>query len=184
MINFFGQYWWVFLIRGIVALLLGLMALFTPGIAFASLIIFLGAYLFVDGLFSIIAAFAARKSLKDWGWYLISGITGILIGLITFYHPFATATAVIYLIAFWALIAGIAEIFMAIRLSKIIRGEGWYIFGGALTILFGMLILTNPIAGAITITMLFGLYALVIGIMLISLSMRLRRRHKQHPTLI
>ncbi|PZF74373.1 HdeD family acid-resistance protein [Taibaiella soli] len=184
MINFFSQYWWMFLLRGVIALLLGLLALFAPGVTFTSLIIFLGAYLFIDGIFSVLSALGARKTLKDWPWYLLSGITGIVIGLITFYHPFATATAVIYMIAFWSLIAGLVEITMAIRLARMIKGEGWYILGGALTILFGILILTNPIAGAITITMLFGIYAVMIGIMLISLSMRLRKRHNHHTSIV
>jgi len=184
MINFISRYWWMFLVRGVVALLLGLMALLVPDIAFASLIIFLGAYLFIDGIFSVMAAISARKTLKDWNWYLLSGITGILIGLITFYHPFATATAVIYMIAFWSLVAGLVEIAVAIRMARVIKGEGWYILGGALTILFGILLITNPIAGAITLTMLFGIYAIAIGVMLLSLSMRLRKRYKEHTPVL
>lgn len=181
MMNFFSRYWWVFLVRGLFAVLLGLMALLMPGITFTTIIIFLGAYLFIDGIFSVTAAIGARKTISNWGWFLASGIAGILIGLLTFYNPFATAAVLMYMIAFWALVAGVAEIAVAIRLRKEIQGEGWYIIGGLLTILFGISIFMNPVAGAITITIIFGAYALVWGITLISLGLRLRRKQKHIP---
>lgn len=174
--RFFSEYWWIFLLRGIFGVILGLMALLMPGVTFTTLIIFLGAYLLIDGIFSIVAAINARKTMDSWGWYLASGLLGIIVGLLTFRNPFATALALLYLIAFWVLIAGIVEIVMAIRLRKEIRGEGWYIVGGLLTIIFGILILVNPIAGALTLTMIFGIYALVFGILLIYLSFQLKKR--------
>ncbi|NML21763.1 HdeD family acid-resistance protein [Pseudoflavitalea sp. G-6-1-2] len=174
--RFFSEYWWIFLLRGIFGVILGLLALFMPGVTFTTLIIFLGAYLLIDGIFSIVAAINARKTMDNWGWYLASGLLGIIVGLLTFRNPFATALALLYLIAFWVLIAGIVEIVMAIRLRKEIKGEGWYIVGGLLTIIFGILILVNPIAGALTLTMIFGIYALIFGIMLIYLSLQLKKR--------
>ena len=174
--RFFSEYWWIFLLRGIFGVILGLLALFMPGVTFTTLIIFLGAYLLVDGIFSIVAAINARKKLDSWGWYLASGILGILVGLLTFSNPFATALALLYLVAFWVIVAGIIEVVMAIRLRKEIKGEGWYIAGGVLTVIFGILILMNPIAGALTLTMIFGIYALIFGIMLIYLSVQLKKR--------
>ena len=174
--RFFSEYWWIFLLRGIFGVILGLLALFMPGVTFTTLIIFLGAYLLVDGIFSIVAAINARKTIDSWGWYLASGILGIVVGLLTLSNPFATGLAVLYLIAFWVIVAGLIEMVMAIRLRKEIKGEGWYIVGGLLTITFGVLILVNPIAGALTLTMIFGIYALVFGVMLIYLSFQLKRR--------
>lgn len=180
--QFFSQYWWIFVMRGVFGVILGLMALFMPGVTFTTLIIFLGAYLLIDGIFSIIAAINARKHLDAWGWYLASGIFSVIVGIITFYSPFATALALLYFIAFWVIIAGLIEIIIAIRLRKEIKGEGWYILGGLITTVFGVLILINPIAGALTLTMIFGVYALIFGIMLIYLGIKLkqRRTHRQH----
>ncbi|MEX6689156.1 HdeD family acid-resistance protein [Danxiaibacter flavus] len=181
--HLFSQYWWLFVLRGVFAIILGLIALFAPGAAFATLILFLGVFLFVDGIFSVVSAISSRRTNPDWGWLLFSGITGIVVGIIMFYHPFATAAALIYFIAFWTLVAGIAEIAIAIRLRKSITGEGWYIFGGILTILFGILLLRNPFVGILSIMIIFAIYAIMFGVMLISLGMRLRKRYKQHPTI-
>lgn len=175
----FSHYWWLFLLRGIFAIGLGLLLLFRPVAAFTGLIVFLGAYMFVDGIFSVIAAISSRKTTASWVWMLVSGLFGILIGILTFRNPFATATALLYLVAFWALIIGIAEIALAIRLRRQIRGEGWYIVAGVLTILFSLMVFFFPVAGALTLATIFGFYALLIGGMLIALSLRLRRRREK-----
>lgn len=178
-----SHYWWIFLLRGITALLIGLLALFAPGVTFTSLVIFLGAFMFIDGILSIIAGISARKRVREWGWYIVSGLFGILIGVITFINPFATAVALVYMAALWAVVVGIVEIVIAFRLRKEITGEGWYIAGGILTIIFGILIMTNPGAGALTLTMVFGIYAVIAAVMLISLGIRLRRRDKDTTTM-
>jgi len=175
--NFYNAYWWLFLMRGIFALVLGVLAVGWPGATFATLIVFLGAYLFIAGLFAIAGAIAARKTNENWGLFLISGLFGVILGVLTFYNPFATGAALIYLVAFWAMLAGLLELIIAIRLRKVITGEGWYIAGGLLTILFGVLLVANPVAAAVTLTWIFGIYAIFTGIMLISLSFRLRSRH-------
>ena len=176
--GFYSTYWWIFLLRGIFALALGVLAIGWPGATFATLIVFLGAYLFIAGIFAIAGAIAARKTSENWGIFLISGLLGVVLGILTFYNPFATGAALIYLVAFWAIIAGLFEVIIAIRLRKVITGEGWYIAGGLLTIIFGILLVSNPVAAAVTLTWVFGMYAVVTGVMLISLSFRLRRRHK------
>ncbi|MCW3462148.1 HdeD family acid-resistance protein [Chitinophaga nivalis] len=174
--NFFNAYWWIFLLRGLFALLLGILAICWPGVTFTTFIIFIGAYLLIAGIFAIIGAVAARKTNENWGIFLLSGIAGVILGILTFYNPFITGAALIYLAAFWAILAGLIEIIIAIRLRKVITGEGWYIAGGCLTVIFGLLLFSNPVAAAVTLTWLFGIYAVVSGVMLISLSLRLRKR--------
>ena len=174
--SFFGKYWWAFLLRGIIAVLFGLLALFLPVAAFTGLVLYLGAYMFVDGIFSVITAVSERRTYRNWTWLLFLGLMGIFIGVLTFINPFATGTALIYLLALWAFIISIAEIVWAIRLRKAIAGEGWYILSGVLSIAFSLLVLFYPIAGAVTLALMFGIYALIIGGLLISLSLRLRRR--------
>lgn len=176
MYNFFSTYWWIFLLRGVFALVLGILALIWPGVTFTTMIIFLGAYLFIDGLFAIVGAVGARKTSDNWGLFLLSGLLGVLLGILTLVNPFVTGAALIYLVAFWALLAGLLEIILSIRLRKVITGEGWYILGGLLTVVFGILLIANPVAGAITLTWIFGFYAIVIGIMLLSLAFRLKNR--------
>jgi uncharacterized membrane protein HdeD (DUF308 family) len=176
--GFYSTYWWIFLLRGIFALVLGVLAIGWPGVTFATLIVFLGAYLFIAGVFAVIGAFAARKTSENWGIFLLSGLLGILFGILTFYNPFATGAALVYLVAFWAIVAGLFEVVIAIRLRKVITGEGWYIAGGLLTVIFGLLLVANPVAAAVTLTWVFGIYAVVTGVMLVSLAFRLRSRHK------
>lgn len=177
--NYFSAYWWLFLLRGVLAVFFGLMALFWPTVTFATLIVFMGAYLFVDGVFSIVGALGARKYNENWWVFLLSGICGIALGILTFYNPLALGTALIYLVAFWAVFVGLMEVIVAIRLRKQINGEGWYILGGLISIIFGILFWLNPIAAAISLTWLFGVYAVIIGIMLISLASRLRKHAKR-----
>lgn len=174
--NFYSAYWWIFLLRGIFALILGVLAIIWPGATFTTLIVFLGGYLFVAGLFALIGAIAARKTTENWGIFLLSGLIGIILGFLTLYNPFATGAALVFLVGFWAMLAGIFEIIIAIRLRALITGEGWYIAGGTISILFGILLLSNPEAAALTLTWLFGFYAVISGIMLISLSLRLKRK--------
>ncbi|AXY73008.1 HdeD family acid-resistance protein [Paraflavitalea soli] len=175
----FTQYWWIFLLRGLFAIILGIIALLIPGVTFTTLVIFLGAYMLVDGIFSVITAISGRKTMEYWGWVLTIGILSILAGIVTFMNPFVTGAALLYLVAFWAIVVGLLEIVVSIRLRKVITGEGWYILAGILGIAFGILIILNPIAGAITITLIFGFYALIFGFILLSFAMRLRRRHKE-----
>jgi len=174
--NFYSNYWWIFLLRGIFALVLGILAIVWPGATFTTLVVFFGAYLFIAGTFAVIGAIAARRTSENWGVFLLSGIVGIILGILTIINPFATGAALIYLVAFWAVVAGLFEIIIAIRLRKVITGEGWYIAGGLLTIFFGILLLSNPVAAAVTLTWIFGFYAIITGVMLISLSFRLRKR--------
>jgi uncharacterized membrane protein HdeD (DUF308 family) len=172
-----SHYWWVYLLRGILSVILGALALLLPGITFTTLVVLLGAYMLAGGILSIVAAVSERRTMRSWGWYVFTGIISLIAGLLVFYNPFAAGTALIYLFAFWTLLAGIAEIATAIRLRKQIEGEGWYILLGILTIAFSLLILVNPAVGALTLSFMFGIFALVSGIMLLSLAIRLRKRH-------
>ena len=179
--SLFSKYWWLFLIRGILTIALGVLALVMPITAFTGLALLLGAYMFVDGLFSVVAAVSNREAFRNWTWLLFSGILGILAGAVTFINPFATATALVYLFAIWAALVGVAEIALAIRMRKQMRGEGWYILSGVLTLLFSIYVLFNPIAGFVTLALLFGIYMLLLGTLFIWLALRLRKRRREIP---
>jgi uncharacterized membrane protein HdeD (DUF308 family) len=140
-----------------------------------------GAYALVDGIFNLIAFF--RVASHQWA-LLIEGVVGIIAGVITFAWPAITAIALLYVIAFWAILTGIFEIIAGIRLRKVITNEWLLVAMGVVSFLFGLLILFAPGAGALAIVLWIGAYALVFGIFLLALAFRLRwhRRLIAQPT--
>jgi uncharacterized membrane protein HdeD (DUF308 family) len=169
--------WWAFVIRGFAAVLFGLLTLFLPGIALLTLVFLFGFYSILDGVFNIAAAF--RRTGPDTGmpWWalLISGILGIIAGLLAFFLPGITALVLLYIIAGWAVATGILAIVAAIRLRKQIRGEWLMVLSGVLSIVFGVLIALFPGAGALAVVLWIGAYATVMGILLVVLGFRLRK---------
>ncbi len=121
------RHWWVPVLRGIVAIVFGVIAFAYPGLTLAVLVIFFGAWVLVDGIFRVVGAIAGRSSDSDWGFQLIIGIIGIIIGVITFRAPQITALALLIYIAAWALMIGASEIALAIRLRKEIKGESAHV---------------------------------------------------------
>src|SRR5436309_7265364 len=117
------RHWWVPVIRGIAAIVFGVIAFVYPGLTVAVLVLLFGAWVLVDGVFRIVGAIGHRASDPDWGWQLVIGILGIIIGFLTFHAPAITALALVIYIAAWALMIGVTEIVVAIRLRREIRSE-------------------------------------------------------------
>jgi uncharacterized membrane protein HdeD (DUF308 family) len=168
--------WWAFALRGLVAVLFGLLTFFVPGITLVTLVLLFGAYALVDGIFNVIAFF--RVLSHHWA-LLIEGLIGIIAGILTFAWPAITAIALLYLIAFWAIFTGIFEIVAGIRLRKAITNEWLLLVIGVLSLLFGMLILFSPSAGALAIVLWIGAYAFLFGVFLLALAFRLRGHHQR-----
>ncbi len=166
--------WWAIALRGVAAVLFGAIALFWPPVAVAALVLLFGAYALVDGIFNLIAAFRAPRRGRPWGMLAFSGIVGVLAGVLTFFWPGLTALALVLVIAWWAIITGIAEIVAAIRLRKLIQHEWLLGLSGLLSVALGVLLLVRPGIGAITVAIWIGAYALIFGVMLIALGFRLR----------
>ena len=169
-----SRYWWTWLIRGIAAVIFGILAYLWPGATWITIGILFGAYAFVDGIFAIVATVRAAEASQRWWPFLIEGIVGILIAAITFYDIRITLLALYWTIAAWAFITGIFEIVAAIQLRKHISNEIWLILGGIASIAFGVLMIWFPLAGALAIIWLIAAYAIVFGIMMIGFSLRLR----------
>lgn len=176
-----ARYWWVILIRGIAAILFGVVAFMAPGITIATLILLFGALLLVDGIFSLLAAFAGRKVDEDWWLGLLRGVIGIGIGVLTFRSPAITALALVLYIAIWALASGILEIATAIRLRKVIEGEWLLLLAGVASIVFAGLILWAPGAGALALLWWIAAWAIVLGVLLVLESFTLRRLGRSAP---
>ncbi|HEY4148075.1 MAG TPA: HdeD family acid-resistance protein [Chitinophagaceae bacterium] len=172
-----NRYWWLFLTRGFLAIVLGVLVLLMPGVTFTFLVILLGAYMLLDGIFSIVTTLADRSNRRGRGW-MLGGLLSVLVGVLVLSNPFTWVVALVYIVAIWALAAGIIEIIAAVRLRHVIKGEGWYIAVGILTFLFGLSLLINPLAGVITLSFVFAFYVFISGSLLVSLAFRLRRRYK------
>jgi uncharacterized membrane protein HdeD (DUF308 family) len=166
--------WWVPVLRGVAAIIFGIMAFVYPGLTVAVLVLLFGAWVLVDGIFRVIGAIGHRASDPDWGWQLFIGILGIIIGLLTFHAPAVTALALVIYIAAWALMIGATEIGLAIKLRREIHGEWFLILMGLLSIVFAIMLLWNPIPGALALVWLIGSYAIVFGLLGIVFGVRLR----------
>ena len=172
---------WVAL-RGVAALVFGLLTLFRPDISLAALVLLFGAFAFVDGAFTVVSAIANRRGEPHWVALLIGGIAGIAVGAITAFMPGITALVLLYFIAAWAIITGAAGIVAAIRLRKVITGEWLLALTGALSVAFGILLVVFPVAGALAVVLWIGAYATVLGILLILLAFRLRSWAKRQAS--
>ena len=174
MIETLKRHWWVPVIRGIAAIVFGIIAFVYPGITIATLVLFFGAWVLIDGIFRVIGAIGHRASDPDWGWHIVIGIVGIIVGLLTFHAPQITALALIIYIAAWALMIGATEIAFAIKVRREIKGEWFLILMGLASIMFAILLLWNPIAGAAAVIWLIAWYAVVLGILAIFFGFRLK----------
>jgi uncharacterized membrane protein HdeD (DUF308 family) len=167
--------WWAVLLRGILGVVVGLMALAWPGITLVALVLLIGAYAFADGILGLVAAFSrARPGTRRWP-LVLEAVLGIGVGLVTAFYPGITVIALLALIAAWSVVGGIVEIVEAVRLRKQIEGEWLLALAGALSVAFGVLVVLFPAAGALSIVWLFGVYAIAFGVVLIALALRLRR---------
>jgi uncharacterized membrane protein HdeD (DUF308 family) len=168
------RHWWVPVIRGVAAIAFGIIAFAYPGLTVAMLVLFFGAWVLVDGVFRVVGAIGHRASDPEWGFHLIIGILGIIIGFLTFHAPQITALALVIYIAAWALMIGATEIALAIKLRREIKGEWFLILMGLASILFAVMLLWNPIPGALALVWLIGSYAIVFGVLAIIFGFRLR----------
>lgn len=172
--------WGAVLIRGILAILFGVITFVAPGMSLAVLVLLFGAYAFVDGVFAVVSAFRRRES-DHWAMTLLEGVVGIGAGLVTLFWPGLTALALLYVIAAWALVTGAFEIAAAIRLRKVLHDEWLLVLGGVASIGLGLLLFAYPGPGALALILWIGAYALVFGVLLVGLAFRLRSWDRVHP---
>jgi uncharacterized membrane protein HdeD (DUF308 family) len=174
MIETLKRHWWVPVIRGIAAIIFGVIAFTHPVMAIATLVLFFGAWVLIDGIFRVVGAIGHHSSDPDWGWHLVIGLLGIIVGLLTFHAPQVTALALVIYIAAWALMVGATEIVFAIKMHREIKGEWLLILMGLASIIFAVLLLWNPVAGAAAVIWLIAWYAVVLGVLAIFFGFRLR----------
>jgi uncharacterized membrane protein HdeD (DUF308 family) len=170
-----SRHWWLLLLRGLAAIVFGVLAWVQPGISLAAVVLLFGAYAMADGILASWTAIAGAKG-HDHQWVLlIHGLLGIGIGILTFVAPGITALALLFYIAIWAIATGVLQIVTAIRLRKEIKNEWMLILAGLASVVFGAVIAAAPGAGALGLLWLIGFYALVFGVLLVILAFRTRR---------
>lgn len=169
-----AQNWWAVALRGVCGILFGILAILLPGLTLASLVLLFGAYMLVDGIFDLISAVRAARRNQRWGMLIFEGIVDIIAGLIALFFPLATALAFVLLVAAWAIVTGVSMLAAAMRLI-VSHGRWLMIFSGAVSVIWGILLIIWPLVGALVLTWWLGAYALIFGIALLMLGFRLRQ---------
>lgn len=174
MVHALAKNWWLLLLRGVAAIIFGLLAFVWPGLTLLTLILFYGAFALVDGVLAIVAAITGGAAAPRW-WLAIVGLLGIAAGLLTFMMPSLTALVLLYFIAGWAIATGVFEIIGAIKLRKEIDNEWLLILVGVLSVLFGAAMILSPGAGALALVWVIAAYSVALGVLTIALAFRLKK---------
>jgi uncharacterized membrane protein HdeD (DUF308 family) len=170
--------WWAVGLRGLLGIVFGLICLLTPGIAVGAFVILFAAYMLVDGVFAIISGIRAARSGERWGLLILEGIVDIAAGVVAFLWPLITLVALTWLIAIWAIVSGALMLAAAFTLN-IDHGRWWLALGGIASVIFGILLVIEPLVGAVVLTMWIGAYALVFGVVLLILAFQLHSRKEE-----
>jgi uncharacterized membrane protein HdeD (DUF308 family) len=174
MVHALAKNWWLLLLRGIAAIIFGVLAFAWPGLTLLTLILFYGAFALVDGVLAIIAAITGGAPAPRW-WLAIVGLLGIAAGLLTFLMPGLSALVLLFFIAGWAIATGVLQIIGAIQLRKEIDNEWLLILGGVISVLFGIGMMLAPGAGALALVWVIGTYAVILGVVFVALALRLKK---------
>ncbi len=174
MLDGLARNWWAILLRGILAVLFGVLAFLWPGITLLTLILLYGGFAFADGVLSLIAAVRGGSPTPRW-WLVVVGLMGIAVGVLTLFLPVVTGFVLLMFIAAWAVVTGAMQVYGAIKLRDEIEGEWWLIASGLLSILFGIMLVAWPGAGALAMVLVIGSFAIVYGALMIGFALRLRK---------
>ena len=167
-----AQSWWVWALRGVAAIIFGLLALFYPGITLTSMVYVFGAYAVIDGAIAVYNAVVHRG--VNWGWQLLEGLVSIIAGIAAFMMPFLASMTLLFIIAIWAIITGVMQMVMAWRQREVIDNEVWLGLAGLMSVIFGILVFFDPFAGLLSTVWVIGIYSIIFGVMMLALAWRYR----------
>jgi uncharacterized membrane protein HdeD (DUF308 family) len=173
MLDLLARNWWLVVLRGVCAILFGVIAWTWPGLTLGVLVIVWAVYALADGVLALVAAFSGTSGAPTWSlilWALVS----IGAGVVAIVYPGMTAVVLVFVIAFWAVITGVMEIVAAIRLRKEIEGEFWLVLAGLASVLLGLALFARPGVGALAVVWLIGAYAVLFGVLLVLLGFRVK----------
>lgn len=176
--DYVTRHWWLFTLRGALAVLFGVLALIWPAITLLALAIIFGAYALVDGIGAAVSAVRAPRGTRE--PLVLEAIAGIAFGLIALIWPGVTLLVLTILVGFWAIITGLSEIITAIAMRREIEGEWLYVLFGVVSVIFGLIVLLSPVSGAFAVAWIIGFSAIVFGFTMIAASLELRRAGGPH----
>ncbi len=170
-----ARWWWTFILRGLVAIAFGLLALLLPPLAVLTLVALFGFWALLEGMTSFLAGLRMRARSKNWWLEVLEGVVSIAAGVLALLFPGFTAEILRYLIAAWAIVIGVFQVYTAIRLRDEMRGEFWLGLAGVAAVMFGISMILFPAAGVLSLVWLIGSFAIAFGVFLVVLGWRLRR---------
>jgi uncharacterized membrane protein HdeD (DUF308 family) len=174
LLNTLARYWWLILLRGIAAIVFGVLAFIWPGITLVTLILFWGAFMLVDGVLALANAIMGGGMGSRW-WLALVGLAGVAAGVMTFLWPGVTALVLLWFMASWAIVLGIFQIIGAIQLRKEIDNEWTLILSGVVSVLFGVIPFVAPGAGALGLVWVIATYAIIFGVLMVMAGLRLKK---------
>jgi uncharacterized membrane protein HdeD (DUF308 family) len=163
---------WLFVLRGILAIGLGILTFVYPGPTLAALIVVFAVYAIFNGIFAITAGVTVRGG-PSW-WLVVGGVAGIAIGVFTFFQPSATALALVIAVGIWAIVTGTAELVAAVTLGNIVAPRWLIGLSGVVALAFGVLLIMFPGDGILSVLWLVGYYAIFAGVMNLAIGFGLR----------
>lgn len=180
MLSMFTRNWWVFLIRGIAAIVFGIAAFIWPTITLTALVVLFGAYLLVDGVSMLMSvALGYGIAWRNTWAVILSGILSIGLGIAAFVWTDTFALSVVYVVAFWSLVTGVLQVVAAYELRRELQNEFWLALAGILSVIFGVLLVVFPAAGMLSLLWLVALWAIVFGFSSIGLAYRLHQLNNE-----
>ncbi len=176
MLEVLTRNWWTLALRGALAIAFGVLAFLWPGLTLLALVILFAAYALSDGILSIVGGIRTAKRSERWWLMVLGGVLGIVAGVLAIVWPAITAIALLALIAAWAIVTGVFQVFAAYRLRRLIEGERLLALAGVASVAFGILMFVFPTAGALAVVWVIAAYAIAYGVLLLTLAFRLRSR--------
>jgi uncharacterized membrane protein HdeD (DUF308 family) len=169
--------WWAFVVRGLVALAIGILAFVQPGATLIALVAVFAAYAIVDGVLAIAAGVTVDGGPR---WmFILGGILGIVVGLVTINRPDVTAIALVLLIGVWAIATGIAEAAAAYQFRQVLENEWLVALSGVISVVFGVFLIASPGDGILAVLWIIGFYAILAGITYLAVGIQLRGVHEK-----
>ena len=172
--------WWAVALRGLAAIIFGLLALLAPGPTMLSLVLVFAATMLVDGVLNLIIGLRSVRRRERWGVFVLQGVASLAAAVVAVLAPGVTVIAFVYLMAAWALVTGILSLMAAVRLRGD-HGRWWLGLSGVLSVLGGIALAVVPLIGALVLTWWLGAYAVVFGVTLLVLAFRLRPHRQAGP---